>query len=88
MADRWKPVRRPTKADLQQKAIMDCVAKAVVAAMKPMVDDEPCKLVKSFVRADIDKISFEAIAAYIDARHDAELAEELNDDISDVGVWA
>lgn len=79
-------VRLQSPADVVYKRIMARVSKAVIGAIKPLVDDEPCKLVKSFNQADIDKIIYAAVDEYEKAKHDEELAEELNDDISDVGV--
>jgi len=82
------PPRQKTEMDLIQAGITSAVAKALVDVMRPMIADEPCKLVKSFQLVDVERLAVAAVTAYVTERRKRDvrygLTVELNDPIDDL----
>lgn len=76
--------KRPSTDDLADKELLAAVDKAVVRAMKPLLGEVPG--LRCLQAHHVTAISVAAIAEYIAVRQLLEVREELNDDISDVGV--
>lgn len=83
-----KKPRPQSEQDRVQKEITAAVEKALVDSMRPMIEAEPCKLVRSFQPHQVASMAVAAITAYIQARGRAEkvflMGMELNDPIDDL----
>lgn len=75
-----------TKDDLMQQDATDKAVDAAIARLKPIVKDNPNKLLANLARCDVEGMVIDAIAACDKRRRELEVIEELNDDISDIGL--
>lgn len=78
---KYAPRRVPTHEDLKQTRILKACNKAVIEALRPIVTENPHKLVKMLAPNEIEAVAVGVVSAYITERI---AAEELNDKIEDL----
>ena len=83
-----KEPRSATKDDLRQAEIISEVGKSIVAALRPILTENPYKLLSTLQRDELDAVTVGAIAAYIEVRQRLEIGEELNDSLTDLAPFA
>ena len=83
-----KEPRSATKDDLRQAEIISEVGKGIVAALRPILAENPYKLLNTLRRDELDAVTVGAIAAYIEVRQRLEIGEELNDSLTDLALFA
>ena len=83
-----KEPRKPTQEDLKQAEIIEAVGKGIVAALRPILTENPYKLLSTLQRDELDAVTVGAIAAYIEVRQRLEIGEELNDSLTDLAPFA
>ena len=85
-AARFRKEPRPaTIEDLRQQEIIDYVGKGVVAALRPILEANPHKLLGNLQRHELDVMVVGAISAYIEKRQELEAAAKaLNDPVDDI----
>jgi len=80
--------RTPSAEDAAQAEIHKAACKAAVDAMRPMLEENPNKLMKHLYPHELDAIVAATIGAYVVKRDEMErraaLAAELNDPINDL----
>ena len=83
-----KEPRSATKDDLRQAEIISEVGKGIVAALRPILTENPYKLLNTLRRDELDAVTVGAIVAYIEVRQRLEIGEELNDSLTDLAPFA
>ena len=83
-----KEPRSATKDDLRQAEIISEVGKGIVAALRPILAENPYKLLNTLRRDELDAVTVAAISAYIEVRQRLEIDEELNDTLTDTAPFA
>ena len=83
-----KEPRPATKDDLRQAEIISEVGKGIVAALRPILTENPYKLLNTLRRDELDAVTVAAISAYIEVRQRLEIDEELNDTLTDTAPFA
>lgn len=78
--------RVPTKEDGLQADMTAVATDAAIAALKPIVKDNPHKLLVNLARHEMEGMVVAAVTAYETHRRHLEVLDDLNDDISDVGM--
>lgn len=78
---KYAPKALPTAEDLKQTRILKACSKAVIEALRPIVTENPHKLVKMLAPNEIESVAVSVATAYINERV---AAEQLNDKIEDL----
>ncbi len=85
-SDRFAKPRKPSSEDLKQADLTKAATDAAIAALKPLVKENPNKLLVNVARHEMECMVVAACSAYTKRRGELELLDELNDDISDIGM--
>ena len=73
-------------SDLAQKIIYDAAMKAAIGALRPTMDPNKDKMVRALSETELYRVVCAVIEAYVKTYYEQEVLEELNDDISDIGL--
>jgi hypothetical protein len=75
--------RTPSREDLLHGELATVVRGAVVGALRPLLKDNPHRLLRTLTPGEVDGMCCAAIAAYVAKRDEMEKREALRDDFDD-----
>lgn len=79
-------LHKQTREDMKQQDLTKAATDAAIAALKPIVQANPNKLLVNLAMHEMESMAVAAITAYDKRRAELELMDDLNDDISDIGI--
>jgi len=84
-----KEIRPPSAEDIKQADIIEAGTKALVASLRPLLEENPHRLLRTLQKHEVEGAVVAVISAYIAKRQElAEAAAKLSDRIDDIGVLA
>lgn len=78
------PSRVPTREDGLQAEMTDAARKAAVGALKPLLAENPHRLLRTLTPGEVDSVVVAVIAAYTQIRALLQVREDFDDDLDDI----
>ena len=80
------PVRKKSATDIADQEILAACVKASIGALRPVVQENRDRFLRELKPHEMQSMVVAVISEYIAQCQLRDIADELNDDISDVGI--
>ena len=80
------PVRKKSATDIADQEILAACVKAGIGALRPIVQENRDRFLRELKPHEMQNLVVAMLSEYIVQRQLRDIAAELNDDISDIGI--